>query len=115
MRHRDAGRTRAGTQDGAERRGHRHRRLAGAASVLSWSDVASRTLGSHCRGGATRACRAPRRTAGDGALKSMKVLVADDDADLRALVSFTLTRAGFDVATAQTGEAALQAFRREAP
>ena len=45
----------------------------------------------------------------------MKVLVADDDADLRALVSFTLTRAGFDVATAQTGEAALQAFRREAP
>jgi DNA-binding response OmpR family regulator len=45
----------------------------------------------------------------------MKVLVADDDADLRALISFTLRRAGYEVHLATTGESALQAYSREAP
>jgi len=45
----------------------------------------------------------------------MKILVADDDADLRALIGFTLTQAGFDVCTASDGSAALQAFERETP
>ena len=45
----------------------------------------------------------------------MKILVADDDADLRALIGFTLTQAGFDVCTAGDGPAALQAFERETP
>jgi DNA-binding response OmpR family regulator len=45
----------------------------------------------------------------------MKILVADDDADLRALIGFTLTQAGFDVCTAGDGSAALQAFQRETP
>jgi DNA-binding response OmpR family regulator len=45
----------------------------------------------------------------------VKILVADDDADLRALIGFTLTNAGFDVCTAADGSDALQAFEREAP
>ena len=45
----------------------------------------------------------------------MKILVADDDADLRALIGFTLTQAGFDVCTASDGSGALQAFARETP
>lgn len=45
----------------------------------------------------------------------MKILIADDDADLRALIGFTLTNAGFDVCTAIDGSDALQAFEREAP
>lgn len=45
----------------------------------------------------------------------MKILVADDDADLRALIGFTLTRAGFDVCTADDGDSALQMFQRDAP
>jgi DNA-binding response OmpR family regulator len=38
----------------------------------------------------------------------MKILVADDDADLRALIGFTLTNAGFEVCTAMNGADALQ-------
>jgi DNA-binding response OmpR family regulator len=45
----------------------------------------------------------------------MKVLVADDDADLRALVGFTLTQAGFEVCTATDGAKAIEAFARESP
>ncbi|HVF16860.1 MAG TPA: response regulator transcription factor [Steroidobacteraceae bacterium] len=45
----------------------------------------------------------------------MKILIADDDADLRALIGFTLANAGFDVCTAIDGSEALQAFDREAP
>lgn len=45
----------------------------------------------------------------------MKVLVADDDDDLRALIGFTLTQAGFDVCTADDGLTTLQAFERETP
>jgi DNA-binding response OmpR family regulator len=45
----------------------------------------------------------------------MKILVADDDTDLRTVIGFTLTQAGFDVCTAADGESALEAFRRDAP
>jgi DNA-binding response OmpR family regulator len=45
----------------------------------------------------------------------MKILVADDDADLRALIGFTLSNAGFDVCTASDGRDAVQAFERESP
>lgn len=45
----------------------------------------------------------------------MKILVADDDADLRALIGFTLAQAGFDVCTAADGDSALQTFQRDAP
>jgi DNA-binding response OmpR family regulator len=48
-------------------------------------------------------------------VSAMKILVADDDADLRALIGFTLTQAGFDVCTASDGSAALLAFERETP
>ncbi|MBM0104292.1 response regulator transcription factor [Steroidobacter sp. S1-65] len=45
----------------------------------------------------------------------MRILIADDDADLRALIGFTLMQAGFDVSTAVDGESALQAFQRDSP
>lgn len=45
----------------------------------------------------------------------MSVIVADDDADLRALVSFTLTRNGFQVIAVADGTSALAAFEREQP
>ena len=45
----------------------------------------------------------------------MKILVADDDADLRALIGFTLTQGGFEVCSAPDGRGALQAFERESP
>lgn len=43
------------------------------------------------------------------------VLVVDDDADIRELVSLKLQRAGFDVATAGDGDAGLQAARDAVP
>jgi DNA-binding response OmpR family regulator len=45
----------------------------------------------------------------------MRILVADDDADLRALIGFTLMQAGYDICTAVDGESALQAFQRDSP
>lgn len=45
----------------------------------------------------------------------MRILVADDDADLRALIGFTLMQAGYDICTAGDGESALQAFQRDSP
>jgi DNA-binding response OmpR family regulator len=45
----------------------------------------------------------------------MRILVADDDADLRALIGFTLMQAGFDICTAVDGESALLAFQRDSP
>ncbi|HJS91361.1 MAG TPA: response regulator transcription factor [Steroidobacteraceae bacterium] len=45
----------------------------------------------------------------------MKVLVADDDRDLRDLVGFTLTQAGYLVLKAQDGSAALRAVTDETP
>lgn len=40
-------------------------------------------------------------------MKSPRVLVIDDDAEVCTLVARTLTRAGYEVLTAQTGEAGL--------
>ncbi len=45
----------------------------------------------------------------------MKVLVADDDRDLRDLVGFTLTQAGYLVIKAPDGTAAIRAVGDEAP
>src|SRR5437868_14662600 len=47
--------------------------------------------------------------------RPLKILVADDDADLLALIGFTLHQAGFEVRTAHDGPGALQAFNLEAP
>jgi DNA-binding response OmpR family regulator len=43
----------------------------------------------------------------------MKVLVADDDADLRELIGFTLTQAGYLVLKAPDGASALRSFQEE--
>ena len=43
------------------------------------------------------------------------VLVADDDADIRDLVTFKLTQAGYQVLTAEDGLAALETVRSGAP
>jgi DNA-binding response OmpR family regulator len=43
----------------------------------------------------------------------MKVLVADDDADLRELIGFTLAQAGYLVIKAADGPAAVRAFENE--
>jgi DNA-binding response OmpR family regulator len=45
----------------------------------------------------------------------VKILVADDDRDLRDLVGFTLTQAGYLVIKAPDGPAALRAVAEEAP
>lgn len=45
----------------------------------------------------------------------MKILVADDDRDLRDLVGFTLTQAGYLVIKAPDGTAAIRAVADEAP
>lgn len=44
-----------------------------------------------------------------------RVLVVDDEEDIRRLVSFNLTEAGFDVETVETGEAAMTAAVRFPP
>ncbi|MSR23076.1 MAG: response regulator transcription factor [Gemmatimonadetes bacterium] len=45
----------------------------------------------------------------------MKILVADDDRELRDILAFALRRAGYLVVEAMDGERALEAFRREGP
>jgi DNA-binding response OmpR family regulator len=45
----------------------------------------------------------------------MKVLVADDDGDLRELIAFTLGQAGYLVIKASDGAAAVRLFGEEAP
>jgi DNA-binding response OmpR family regulator len=45
----------------------------------------------------------------------VKVLVADDDADLRDLISFTLAQTGYLVIKAADGPSAVQLFERESP
>ncbi|MBS0364993.1 MAG: response regulator transcription factor [Proteobacteria bacterium] len=45
----------------------------------------------------------------------MKILIADDDADLRELVAFTLTQAGYLVIRCGDGPTALQRFEAELP
>lgn len=44
-----------------------------------------------------------------------RILIADDDADLLALVDFTLRHAGFEVVMARDGTEALEAFARTKP
>jgi len=46
---------------------------------------------------------------------SSKVLVADDEAHIRHVVSMKLRRAGFEVITAQDGEEAVELCREELP
>jgi len=45
----------------------------------------------------------------------MKLLCADDDDDLLALIAFTLSQAGYLVVKARDGRAAIRAFETEAP
>jgi DNA-binding response OmpR family regulator len=45
----------------------------------------------------------------------MKILVADDDADLLGLVAYSLTQAGYLVVKASDGQAALVTFDAESP
>ena len=45
----------------------------------------------------------------------MKILIADDDRDLRELIGFTLTQAGYLVMKAGDGPGALQMFENESP
>jgi DNA-binding response OmpR family regulator len=45
----------------------------------------------------------------------MKVLIADDDADLRELIAFTLTQAGYFVVKAADGPGAVRRCAEEAP
>src|SRR5690349_6329105 len=45
----------------------------------------------------------------------MKILSADDDKDLLALIAFTLSQAGYLVVKAGDGTQALRAFESEAP
>src|ERR1035437_9753866 len=45
----------------------------------------------------------------------MKILIADDDRDLLALIAFTLTQAGYLVVRAADGQTALRAFDAEVP
>jgi|SRR5712671_3987700 len=45
----------------------------------------------------------------------MKILAADDDQDLLALIAFTLTQAGYLVAKANDGAAAIAGFENESP
>jgi DNA-binding response OmpR family regulator len=45
----------------------------------------------------------------------MKILIADDDQDLLALIAFTLNQAGYMVVKAGDGAVALRSFEAEAP
>lgn len=45
----------------------------------------------------------------------MKLLIADDDKDLLALIAFTLSQAGYLVVKASDGPSAIRAFDAEAP
>jgi len=45
----------------------------------------------------------------------MKVLIADDDAELRELIAFTLAQAGYLVIKASDGSAAVRLFGEESP
>lgn len=45
----------------------------------------------------------------------MKILIADDDPDLLALIAFALTQAGYLVARAIDGPSAIRAFETETP
>src|SRR5262245_21549893 len=47
--------------------------------------------------------------------RSMKILCADDDKDLLALIAFTLSQAGYLVLRAGDGTSAIRSFAAEAP
>ena len=47
--------------------------------------------------------------------RPITILIADDDADIRDLVSFKLEQAGFDVVAVDNGLAALSAAREDPP
>lgn len=53
--------------------------------------------------------------AGDVAAQSVRVLVADDDADIRDLVEFKLTQAGYAVEAVPDGISAWEAFEANPP
>ena len=44
-----------------------------------------------------------------------RVLIVDDDPDIRRLVSYNLSQAGFDIATAGTGRQALETVQKQPP
>ena len=44
-----------------------------------------------------------------------RILIVDDDPDIQRLVSYNLTQAGFEVATAETGRKALEAVQKHPP
>ena len=44
-----------------------------------------------------------------------KILIAEDERDIRDLIAFTLKFAGYDVVTANNGEEAVQLTRQELP
>ena len=44
-----------------------------------------------------------------------RVLIVDDDPDIQRLVSYNLTQAGFEVATAETGRNALESVQEHPP
>ncbi|HEX2173724.1 MAG TPA: response regulator [Dehalococcoidia bacterium] len=46
---------------------------------------------------------------------SARIVVADDEADIRRLIVFTLKRRGYQVLEASAGDAALDLIRRERP
>ncbi len=48
-------------------------------------------------------------------LTSHKILLADDEPDTLMLTSFTLTRAGFNVVIAESGQQALEVYQQEKP
>ncbi len=50
-----------------------------------------------------------------GTTHPQRILAADDDVELLALIGFTLRQGGFEVSTASDGAGALSAFAREAP
>ena len=70
-------------------------------------------------GGALRVDRQARPDAGDGGPAApgvdVKILVVDDDADLRAVVAFTLRDAGYLVVAAADGPSALALAEAERP
>ena len=50
-----------------------------------------------------------------GSIKTMKILIAEDEKDLRELLVDQLTEAGYDVVQAQDGKEALKLFHSEIP
>jgi DNA-binding response OmpR family regulator len=58
---------------------------------------------------------AARGALGSGAVAPPKILIVDDDADLRELLNIRLRRHGYDTAFATDGISAISVARRESP